>query len=124
MMYSILCEYDPAAQLMATLHFNNIVRSPSAHQYTWWLDGTEGSAFASLTELTIALRDRPDERHVIKLQGSWFPDAFGGAMGELLRALAEGRQPLTSGRDNLDTIRMANAAVESAATGRTVELAG
>jgi predicted dehydrogenase len=123
MMYSILCEYAPEAQLMATLHFNNIVQTPAAHQYTWWLDGTEGSASATHSELTIALKDRPDERQVIKLHGSWFPDAFGAAMGELLRALAEGRPPLTSGVDNLDTLRMANAAVESAATGRAIELA-
>jgi predicted dehydrogenase len=122
MMYSILCEYDPEAQLMATLHFNNIVQTPASHQYTWWLDGTHGSAMASHTELMIALKDRPDERQMIKLRGSWFPDAFGAAMGELLQAIAHGRQPLTSGADNLDTIRMANAAVESAATGRAVEL--
>jgi predicted dehydrogenase len=122
MMYAILCEYDPEAQLMATLHFNNIVHSPSTHQYTWYLDGTHGSAVATHTELTLALRDHPDARQVIKLRGSWFPDAFGAAMGELLQAIAEKRQPLTSGRDNLDTIRMANAAVESAETGQAIEL--
>jgi len=122
MMYTILCEYDPEAQLMATLHFNNIVHSPSTHQYTWYLDGTHGSAMATHTELTLALRDQPDARQVIKLRGSWFPDAFGAAMGELLQAIAERRQPLTSGADNLDTIRIANAAVESATTGRAVEL--
>jgi predicted dehydrogenase len=44
-------------------------------------------------------------------------------MGELLSALAEGRPPQTSGEDNLDTIRIAYAAVESARTGRAVELA-
>jgi predicted dehydrogenase len=122
MMYSILCEYEPEAQLMATLHFNNIVHTPTTHQYTWYLDGTAGSAMANHTELTIALREQPDTQQLVKLRGSWFPDAFGAAMGELLRALAEKRQPLTSGRDNLDTIRMANAAVKSAETGQAIDL--
>jgi predicted dehydrogenase len=45
-------------------------------------------------------------------------------MGELLQALADGRQPMTSGEDNLETVCMAQAAVESAETGRTVDLAG
>lgn len=43
-------------------------------------------------------------------------------MGEMLRALAEGREPATSGRDNLNTIQIAYAAVESSNLGRTVEL--
>jgi predicted dehydrogenase len=122
MMYSILCEYEAEAALMATLHFNNIVHSPRGHEYTWYLDGTGGSASATHNELTWMPRERPAERQVIKLEGSWFPDAFGAAMGELLTALHEGRQPLTAARDNLDTIRVASAAVESAETGRTVEL--
>ncbi len=124
MIYTILCEYEPQAQLMTTLHFNNIVPAQTTHQYTWLLDGTLGSASATLDELTIVLNERPDERQVIKLQGSWFPDAFGGSMGELLQALADGRQPMTSGEDNLETVCMAQAAVESAETGRTVDLAG
>jgi predicted dehydrogenase len=124
MMYTILCEYAPEAELMTTLHFNNIVQSQAAHEYTWWLDGTLGSASVTHSELTIALKDQSDERQVIPLQGSWFPDAFGGSMGELLQAIADGRQPLTSGDDNLATIRMARAAVESSVTGQAVELAG
>jgi predicted dehydrogenase len=129
MIYSITCEYDPAAQVMSTLHFNNIVRARGAHHYTWWLDGTlgsawttqtVGSAWATQTDLTIALPDQ--EAQTFTLQGRWFPDAFGGSMGELMRALAEGRQPETSGRDNLNSIRMAYAAVESSTTGRAVEL--
>jgi len=122
MMYTILCEYEPRAQLMTTLHFNNIVLAQPTHQYTWWLDGTLGSASASLSELTIALNDQEEAQH-IKLEGSWFPDAFGGSMGELLQAIAEGRQPMTSGEDNLATMHMAKAAIESAESGCSVEIA-
>lgn len=122
MIYSILCEYEPDAQVMTTLHFNNIVQTRAMHRYEWFLDGTKGSACASQTELVVSFKDCPEYRQVFAVQGRWFPDAFGGSMGEMLRALAEGREPMTSGRDNLDSIRIAYAAVESSNTGRTVEL--
>ena len=32
---------------------------------------------------------------------SWFPDAFGATMGQLLIALETGQAPAISGRDNL-----------------------
>ena len=43
-------------------------------------------------------------------------------MGEMLRALEERREPESSGRDNLESIRLAFAAVESANSGESVEL--
>lgn len=122
MMYSILCEYAPEDNLMATVHFNNIVESPRTHEYTWYVDGTKGSAVATHERVTIALRETPDDIHVVKLQGTWFYDAFGASMGEMLRALNEGRQPLTAARDNLETIRLANAALISSNTGKAIDL--
>jgi predicted dehydrogenase len=107
---------------MATLHFNNIVTTRAMHRYEWFLDGTAGSAAASQTALVVSLKEDPYCKHVIALQGSWFSDAFGGSMGELLRARRR-RPPQTSGDDNLDTIRIAYATVESSRTGRAVELA-
>jgi predicted dehydrogenase len=76
----------------------------------------------SHSELVVSFKDDPEHQQTFRIQGSWFPDAFGGSMGELMRALAEGREPQTSGRDNLHSIQIAYAAVESVATGRTVEL--
>jgi predicted dehydrogenase len=122
MIYTILCEYAPEERVMSTLHFNNIVHAPHLRRYEWFVDGTEGSAAASQTELVVSFRGTPDEKQVFAIQGRWFPDAFGGSMGEMLRAVAEGREPETSGRDNLSSIRIAYAAVESSQTGRTVEL--
>ncbi|MGH2351754.1 MAG: Gfo/Idh/MocA family protein [Chloroflexota bacterium] len=124
MIYTILCEYEPDAQVMSTLHFNNIVQVRAAlGRYEWFLDGTEGSAVASQSELAVATRDDSQRKQVFALQGSWFPEAFGGSMGELLTALAEGRPPQTPGRDNLDSVKIAYAAVQSSESGRTVDLA-
>lgn len=120
--HTILCEFEPDAMLMAMTHFNNIVRAPQLHKYEWYIDGIEGSAMASHNELVVAFKDAPDHRQSIPIQGRWFPDAFGGSMGEMMRALTEGREPQTSGRDNLNSIKIAYAAVESAQTGNSVTL--
>ena len=86
-------------------------------------DGTGAGAMGSNNEqLVVSWRERPDQKQTLWIQGSWFPDAFGASMGELMRALAEGQEPQTSGRDNLNSIKIAYAAVESAGTGKTVEL--
>jgi predicted dehydrogenase len=126
MIYSILLEYGTGprdAQVMSTLHFNNIVQVRQAlGRYEWFVDGTEGSAVVSQTELAVSTKDRPERRQVTAIQGTWFPEGFGGSMGELLTALAEGRSPLTSGRDNLSSVKIAYAAVESSETGGTVAL--
>lgn len=41
-----------------------------------------------------------------KLEGKWFPHAFMGTMGELLRAIEENREPENSIEDNLITLKM------------------
>jgi len=56
------------------------------------------------------------------LRGTWFNDGFAGAMGELLCAIEEGREPRNGGRANLDTIRLCQAAVRSSRTGAVVSL--
>jgi predicted dehydrogenase len=54
------------------------------------------------------------------VQGRWFPDAFAGSMGEMLSAIAEGREPLTSGADNIKSLQIAFAAYESIEKKRAV----
>jgi predicted dehydrogenase len=50
----------------------------------------------------------------------WFPDAFQGPMGELLRALEEGREPENNGADNLKTMALIDAGYLSAQERRSV----
>jgi len=52
---------------------------------------------------------------------SWFPDAFIGTMAQLLIALETGRQPAISGRDNLKTMALVEAAYLSAASFRSID---
>jgi predicted dehydrogenase len=51
------------------------------------------------------------------LTGSWFNDGFAGAMGELLCAIEDGRQPLNSARGNLLSLKLCQAALRSVETG-------
>jgi len=129
MVFTVLCEYEPD-DLMATLHFNNIATALHHSPYLWLFDGTRASASIARygplgdgrTEVTIEFADNPGHRQVIEIQGQWSPDAWGGAMAEMLSALAECREPQTSGTDNLNSIRVTNAAVESYNSGGTVEV--
>ncbi len=53
---------------------------------------------------------------------SWFPDAFGATMGQLLIALETGQAPAIGGRDNLQSIALVEAAALSAMEHRMVSL--
>ena len=57
-----------------------------------------------------------------KLEGNWFPDGFRGAMGELLCAIEEDREPMNNASDNLRSLGLCFAAMESADSGEPVSL--
>ena len=57
-----------------------------------------------------------------QLDGQWFNDGFAGTMGELLCAIEEGRAPSNGARENLRSLALAFAAVESRITGREIEV--
>ena len=126
MIYTILLEYEPSYKVMSTLHFNNIVSAPALYDHHWYLDGTHGSALLSnpmgKAKLSVSFKDSPEQVQTFEIAGTWGYEGFAGSMGEMLRAMEEGREPESSGRDNLDSIRMAVAAVESSNTGQSVDL--
>ena len=122
MCHTALLDFAPERQITAVSHFNNIVTTPLLYHYDWYFDGTLGSIQMGHGEVVVTFKDNPAAQQVFKIQGTWFPEAFGGSMGELMQAVTEGRPPLTHGRDNLRTIRLATAAVESGETGRAIEL--
>jgi predicted dehydrogenase len=53
-----------------------------------------------------------------KLKGKWFNDGFRGAMGELLCAIEEDREPSNCARENLLSLALCFAAVQSARAGK------
>lgn len=95
---------------------------PHGPRDTTYLGGTAGSLISDgpdlgqqevrlITEAGIA---RP------ALEGQWFNDGFAGAMGELLCAIEEDREPSNGAAENLRSLALTFAAVESRMTGREV----
>ena len=88
-------------------------------QDSTFVSGTRGSLWSvgadlngqEVTLSTAAGRARP------VLEGTWFPDGFHGAMGELLCAIEEKREPSNSARDNLESLALCFAALASAGNG-------
>jgi len=97
----------------------------------WRIEGMNGLAIGDIgwchdpytTPSTIRYATKGDEKfHTPSWEESWFPDAFIGTMAQLLIALETGEPPAISGKDNLDTMALVDAAYLSAETHRAVSL--
>jgi predicted dehydrogenase len=91
---------------------------------TTYIGGTEGSLRSEgpdLGQQTVTLTTAAG-RATPRLEGTWFNDGFRGAMGELLCAIEDDREPVNGARENLGSLRLAFAAIESARTGQPVQL--
>ena len=101
----------------ASLVFDGATRY-GAHDSTAVI-GTKGVAFSQGPDLGDQTVELHTEAGVARphLSGSWFNDGFAGAMGELLCAIEEDREPLNSARDNLHSLRLCQAALHSVIAG-------
>jgi len=96
--------------------------APQGPRDTTYVAGTLGSlqsdgpdlGVQSVTLTTTAGRARP------QLHGTWFNDGFRGAMGALLVAIEDGAEPANGAAENLRSLAIAFAAIESRRTGREV----
>lgn len=96
--------------------------------------GTEGRSEGVLGSLYDYPQGRPDSLRLARRGDApqtvlcrrfaerWIPDAFVGPMAELQLAIEACREPSVSGRDNLGTLALVQAAARSADTGRRVAL--
>lgn len=88
------------------------------------IDGTIGLLYDYPTGRVDTLRFQanaePRVWHEARLSKWWIPDAFIGPMASLMEAIHTGGEPITSGEDNLGTLRTMLAAYRSAAEGRAV----
>lgn len=57
-----------------------------------------------------------------KLDGTWFNDGFRGAMGALLVAIENGTEPANGAGENLDSLALAFAAIQSRRSGQMVRV--
>jgi predicted dehydrogenase len=95
----------------------------------WRIEGLKGLAIGDIgwckdpytSPSTIRYASKGDKAfHEPRWTESWFPDAFAGTMGQLLIALETGKEPAISGRDNLKTMALVDAAYASALQFRSV----
>lgn len=98
----------------------------------WRIEGLDGLAIGNIgwckdpytTPSTLRYAVKGDTHfHAPTWTESWFPDAFAGSMGQLLIALEDGTLPAISGRDNLKTMALVEAAYRSAMEHRAVTIA-
>ena len=89
---------------------------------TTYIGGTKGSLIADGPDLGQQEVRLVTEAGVARpvLEGQWFNDGFGGAMGELMCAIEEDREPSNGAAENLRSLALTFAAVESRMTGREV----
>jgi predicted dehydrogenase len=102
------------------------------HGIEWRVEGTEGVAKGTIgwpdypegspSTLDFTTKVQPGYWFQPRWEERWFPQAFAGTMGQLMRALEEGKEPELSGRDNLKTMALLEAAYLSAAEHRGVGL--
>ena len=97
----------------------------------WRIEGTKGLAIGDIgwckepytSPSSIRYAAKGDKSfHTPKWKESWFPDAFAGTMAQLLLALETGKEPAISGRDNLNTMALVDAAYLSANQGRAISI--
>jgi predicted dehydrogenase len=84
----------------------------------FWVHGTDGTIRGSvLLGSDFVELERDGVTVGYTLEGAWYPDGFAGALGELISAVAEDREPFNSARHNLPTLAMTLAACRSAEQG-------
>jgi predicted dehydrogenase len=101
------------------------------HRIEWRVEGTEGIAKGTIgwpdypagSPSTIDWTTRDGEWQRPRWEERWFPQAFKGTMGQLMRAIQEDVEPAISGRTTLGTMTLVEAAYRSAAERRAVALA-
>jgi len=82
--------------------------------HLFWVHGSEGTLRGSVQLGSDYIElERDDLQARYHLEGAWYPDGFAGAMGELLCAIAEQREPFHSARHNLLSLQLTLAACQS-----------
>ena len=106
----------PGAQ--ARLNFNgHVLHGQEDRTVVAGASGTLRSAGPSLSEQTVTVHTAAGVAGT-SLEGTWFTSGFIGAMGELLGAIEERREPDHGAAENLHSLALTFAAIRSADTGQ------
>jgi predicted dehydrogenase len=100
----------------------------------WRVEGTDGMAHGTIgwpkygdsdsqSTLSYTVKSDLPEWVTPAWPEVWFPDAFAGPMAQLMEAIQTGEEPELSGKDNLKTMALIEAAYKSAETHESVVVA-
>ena len=96
---------------------SNVASEPGC---PFWVHGTTGTIRGSvLLDSDRVELDDGTTRTAVPLTGAWFVDGFAAAMGELMCAVAEDREPENSAADAARSVALVLAARDSAEAGGT-----
>jgi predicted dehydrogenase len=115
--WSATLSMTTAAGATAVLRIvGNVVSSEPGCPF--WVHGTDGTLRGSVLADSDRLEvDDGRTRTDLPLRGAWFVDGFAAALGELMCAVAEERQPENSAADAAESVRLVLAARDSAERG-------
>jgi predicted dehydrogenase len=116
--YSSIIDFGD--NLTANHCFNNKVELQSPALFELAIDGEEGAIFCGYESARLVRKDGYVQD--VEPSAKWYPYGFRGPMADLMAAIAEDREPSSSGRDNLSTLGLVLGVLESAETGRFVNL--
>lgn len=114
MLAQVLVEYEHA---QATIVFDAITRYGALD--TTYITGATGALHSTGVDISHQVITLSTEEGIAtpKLEGEWFKDGFIGTMAELMSAIEEARTPSNNARDNLRSLALCFAAIESAEKG-------
>ena len=102
------------------------------HRIDWRVEGTEGVAKGTIgwpdypegspSTIDWTTRELDGKWEQPRWKERWFPHAFKGTMGQLMRAIQDDVEPEISGRTTLGTMALVEAAYRSFREGRAVPL--
>lgn len=126
-------DYSDTCKVAVLTNHNNWSHRPRAVMRCQGTDGQSEGTLGALYDYPYGRPDTfefwsrtaaPDHAFSRHFTERWIPDAFIGPMADLHRSIEEGREPLTSGRDNLGTLRIILAAYQSSQEGRRLAVSG
>ncbi len=100
--------------------------TPFGPQDTTFVAGTKGSLYSNGPDLgrqSLILTTADGVARPV-LSGTWFNDGFRGAMGALLIAIEDDAEPENGAEENLGSLALAFAAIQSCRIGREVKVGG
>jgi predicted dehydrogenase len=96
--------------------------TPFGPRDTTFVSGTKGSLQSDGPDLGQQIVTLTTAKGIARpaLTGTWFNDGFRGGMGALLVAIEDGTEPANGAEENLESLALAFAAIQSRRTGREV----